>query len=44
MECPKSLEKDFTKTSIKLNEYNLLIKNLVKAEVYGIGKNSMNSF
>jgi hypothetical protein len=38
-DCYISKRSQFMEISIKLKEYNTLIKNLVKAEVYGIGKN-----
>jgi hypothetical protein len=38
-DCYISKRSDFMRISIKLNEYNTLIKRLVKAELYDIGKN-----
>ncbi len=39
-ECYISKESDFINISIKLTEYNQLIKSLAKSEAYGIGNNS----
>ena len=39
-ECYISKDSDLMNISIKLKQYNLLVRDFVKFEVYGIGKNS----